>query len=174
MNEATSTSSSRQLDTSASNSTALAPSSAQSRGGQGAGGPPPFPQFNLPHSYWLSDQDRRNLLDREQAYSAKLVDRYLAACSESKSTIAEMFEKMEADRENDPRSRSEGRLQINMMTFQPARFELSADTVGGLTVLNDSEGKLSQSAAETLAAATGTQQDAAASGCCIPPSCTIL
>jgi len=157
-------------------SAALSRSSPEHGGGQGAGAAPPPPKFNLPDSYGLPRQDRTDLLHPEQADTTKLVARYLAACDDSKSAIAAMFEKVEADRENDPRSRTEGvKLQASMMQFQPARFELSADTLAGLIVLmNDSEGDILQSGTETRAEATVTQQDAAASGCCIPPSCTIL
>lgn len=160
--------------------TALFPSSEQSRGGHGAGAAPSPPRFNLPDSYWLQDrQYRTDCLHLEQANSTESLARHLAVSAKSKSAIAAMFENLQADRENDPRSRTEGLASsVNLMQFQPARFELSAETIAGLIVLNDPGGDAAASmpAASSTATSTAaaTQQDIAASGCCIPPSCVIL
>lgn len=161
-------------------STTLFPSSAEPRGGQGAGAASPPPKFNLPDSYWLQPrQDRSDNLRLKQADSIDLAARYLAACNDGKSTIDAMFNKLEADRENDPRSRTEGLAsRVNLMQFQPARVELSAETLAGLIGLKDPGG---DAAASTMAAsstatstAAATEKDIAASGVCIPASCVIL
>ena len=160
--------------------TALFPSSEQPRGGYGAGAGPSPPRFNLPDSYWLQTrQDRTDRLHLEQANSTEWVARYLAVSAKSKSAIDLMIENLEADRENDPRSRTEGLAsRVNLMQFQPARVELSAETIAGLIVLNDPGGDAAASTPVASSTATSTaaatQQDIAVSGCCLPPSCVIL
>lgn len=119
MNEVTGTSSSRRLDVSATTSTALAPSSAEFRGGQGAGGKPPPPQFNLPDSYWAQTPYPRTR-DLPDLGVSGLIARHLHASSASTSNIAKIFEKINEDRENDPRSR--GPSWVTQAHMAPVQF----------------------------------------------------
>ncbi|MDQ2988236.1 MAG: hypothetical protein M3R60_03945, partial [Pseudomonadota bacterium] len=81
--------------------------------------------------------------------------------------------------ENDPRSRIQGQaLHIGIRQFLVPDFSLSPETLAGLVVLKDPDNEEAQPEASTsttaTSAAAAVQEENAASGCFVPPACTIL
>lgn len=182
MQSASSTASSHQLATTPTTESAFSSSSARHGTGQGGGNdtPPTSPRFNLPDSYWSQPRDDRHAdrLSEPSGFSG-LVARHVAESRQGQDILLKAIEMHLEDRENDPRFRSQGQARhIDITPFQASDFSLSAEALARLVVLKDFEGEepqLQSSTSSTTSAATvATRQDNAASGCCIPPSCTIL
>ena len=181
MDRASSTSSSSQLASMATTQSSSSASSARYAGGQGGGAnPPPFPEFNLPDSYWAQQRDL--LLDAQPSPSPDfmaIVARHLAESDQGMVMFKNALARLDEDRGNDPRSRTESLdPQRYMALLQPIDFSLSKTVLSELLELKDpDDGVLqpqSSTSSTTSNAATAVQQDAADSGCCIPSSCTIL
>ena len=186
MERSSGTPSSRQFDAPPSSELAFSSSSAAHAGGQGGGGtPPPLPQLNLANSYWSRPLDNAqyfNKVVRIQESNVTeftgLVVRQVTASNQGPVDFLGTLERDQEDRENDPRSRiATNVFQLNMPPLTAASYKLSAKTLATLLLLKDADSAEHQSHSSTsssLSAATAVQQDAAASGCCIPPSCTLL
>lgn len=179
MDRASSTSSSGQLASTPTTQSSSSASSAHYAGGQGGGAkPPPFPQFNLPDSYWSQPRDK--FFDAQLSPDVMaIVVQHLAKSDEGVVTFKNALARLDEDKENDPRSRTESWvLQRNLAPLHAVDFDLSKVALSEFLVLKDpDDGELQPqfSTSSTISnAATAVQQDTAASGCCIPPSCTIL
>jgi hypothetical protein len=185
MQSASSTASSHQLATTPTTESAFTSASAAYGGGQGGGNdtPPSSPRFNLPDSYWSPSRGDLNAerfarFTRPTGFS-ELVAHHVAQSRQAQDDFLKAVERHQEDRENDPRSRMQGlAFQINIRPVQVPDFSLSAEAISRLVVLTDPEGEeprpRSSTSSTSSSAPTAVQQDAAASGCCIPPSCTLL
>ena len=172
--------SARQLAVPPTTGQALSNSSGAGGGGQGGQDETPrsAPRFNLPDSYWAQTP---SLLTRDvpEPGVSRLIAARLSA-SNADSHFAKLFERMDEDRENDPRSRDQSAVLVAQALMRPVQLPditLSPETLGKVIALIDPDGTephLDSSTSSTAtSAASGVQQDSA-SGCCIPPSCTIL
>jgi hypothetical protein len=182
MQSASSTSSSRQLATTPTMESSLSSVSKAYGGGRGGDNDPPpsFPRFNLPDSYWSRPQpESRFDAELDSRLASEFLAQHAAQSCQSQAFLLEALEGRQEDRENDPRSRiQDSAFQIAFRPIQIPDISLSADALAQLRVLKDSQGEEPQLQSSTSttasAAATATQQNNVASGCCIPPACTIL
>jgi hypothetical protein len=136
-----------------------------SRQDRGNDASPSSPRFNLPDSYWSnhSSQLRSELIINLPSQS--LVKGIVAESSVASYQVR-----------NDLLETTCQAL-LRQSNNRPD-FSLSPDTLARLVVLKDPDGVTAQCQASisstATAAATAVQQETAASGCCIPPACTIL
>ena len=180
MERSSGTPSSHQLAATPTSQFAYSSSSGGNGGGQGGGnGTPPIPpRFNLPDSYWTHQHVPSNA-ERfmEQSSFTELVAKHAASSNQVKDVLLKALEQNQEDRENDPRSRIQDQaLHIDIRQFLVPDFSLSPETLAGLVVLKDSDNEevQLQSSTSTTSAAIAVQEEPAASGCFVPPACTIL
>jgi hypothetical protein len=101
MDRASSTSSSGQPAGTPTTQSSSSASSAHYAGGQGGGAkPPPFPQFNLPDSYWSQPRDK--FFDAQLSPDVMaIVVQHLAKSDEGVVTFKNALARLDEDKEND-------------------------------------------------------------------------
>jgi hypothetical protein len=183
MQSASNTASSHQLATTPTIQSAFTSAAAAHDGAHGDGNDTKssFPKFNLPNSYWLRPSEADPRLERLSQMPG--VDERAARLStESNARSVALLKIVETGREERENNNQawirDCILEISNRPFQVPDFSLSAETLAELVGLEDPEDKepqlQSSTSSTSSSAATAVQQDAAASGCCIPPSCTLL
>jgi len=135
-----------------------------------------FPQFNLPESYWTRDQASLFHTELSLPQDRIAVVKDALANLNHSTCVQNMLDRLEEDKENDPRCRVDSSAILREMMLQMHAVN-HLDTSRFILLEGPADGEApsqSSTSSTSSSAATAAQQEAAVSGCCVPPSCSIL